>query len=217
MLDEHRCVAKAKSKVKQEPVEVVVADDSKALTVLTLDEKRELKKCEMIIKRGWDTFVDVGNALATIQRNQLYRAEHRTFEAYCRSRWQYGKSQAYRLIGAAEVIAHLSPIGDGLPLPMNEAQVRPLIGLEPEEQLRAWKSALEKAGESGVTARIVRDAVAPFQSAERKNSKPKNRGKSVVARALTHVDEALAALKDEDQARAQAALEKVREVLSAVP
>lgn len=208
-------MAREKKKTKAETVEVVVAGDSMALEALSTDEKRELRKHEAIIKRGWDTFVDVGNALATIQKDRLYRAEHRTFAAYCRNRWQYGKSQAYRLMGAAEVIEHLSPIGDKMLLPMNEAQVRPLIGLEPEEQLSAWKTALEKAGDAGVTAKLVREAVAPFQGRQSKSSKASAQRKPSLARVREHVDEALAALAADEQEQAKACLEKLRELLSA--
>ncbi len=193
------------SKAKLVKVEV----ESKAIELLSSDEKRELKKCETVITQGWETFVEVGRALATIQKNKLYRAEHGTFEAYCRTRWQYAKSQAYRLIGAAEVVDRLSPIGDKSRRPENEAQVRPLLGLEPEEQVKAWKSALETAGDGAVTAKSVRAAAASFQSPKRKASKPRN----PLAQALKLVDEALKALTQKDADSARSALEQLRSLL----
>jgi len=186
---------------------------SQALEALTSDEKRELRKHESVIRRGWETFVDVGNALAQIQKDRLYRGEFKTFAEYCRGRWQYGKSQAYRLMGAAEVIANLSPIGD-IPRPVNEAQVRPLIGLSAEDQLSAWKAAVEKAGENGVTAKLVREAVAPFQPNDKKPSKSPKSKKSARARALGLVDDVITALDANDLDQARACLGKLRDSLA---
>lgn len=200
-----RKAKKAKAKVID-----AAADTSKAIEVLSSEEKKELKKCESVINQGWETFVDVGRALATIQKNRLYRAEHGTFEAYCRSRWQYAKSHVYRLIGAADVIEHLSPIGDKARLPMNEAQVRPLIGLDPEEQVKAWNSALETAGDGTMTAKVVRAAVAPYQSPKRKASKRR----SPMVEALKLVDEALSALSQKDTDSARSTLETLRSLLA---
>ncbi|MHB8521892.1 MAG: hypothetical protein ACYDH9_14180 [Limisphaerales bacterium] len=84
------------------------------------------------IRTGWESFVDVGAALAQIRGQRLYRQHHKTFEAYCRQKWAYGRQYAYRLIGAAEAVGHLSPIGD-IQKPTHESQVRSLIGLAPEE------------------------------------------------------------------------------------
>ena len=50
-------------------------------------------------------------------------------------------------------------IGDN-PGPANEAQVRPLIGLEPEKAKAAWEKAAEKAEEAMITVKLVKEAVA---------------------------------------------------------
>lgn len=52
-----------------------------------------------------------------------------------------GRCYAYRLIAAAKVIDHLSPIGDILP--KNEAQARPLTKLEPFEQTQVWRAFIK--------------------------------------------------------------------------
>jgi len=142
------------------------------LSVLSSGEQKELAACEAVIQKGWQTFVDVGKALARIRDNKLYRAEYDTFEAYCRAKWQYAKSHAYRLIGAAEVFAHLSPIGD-IPSPTHEAQVRPLIGMEPQKAQAVWKKAIEKAGGATVTEKQVRQAVAESVGRLQKRAKRK--------------------------------------------
>jgi hypothetical protein len=126
--------------------------------ILSTAERTDLALCEATIERGWAAFVQVGKALATIRDRRLYREQSRTFEEYCREKWQYAKSHAYRLIGAAEVIRHLSPIGD-IPVPKHEAQVRPLIGLDREKARAAWQIAAKEAGQSTVTQKLVLRAV----------------------------------------------------------
>jgi hypothetical protein len=104
-------------------------------------------------------FFEVAYALLEIRDRKLYRAEFKTFEDYCRIRWEFNRAHAYRLIGAAEVCRTLSPIGD-IPLPENECQVRPLGGLPAKIVEKAWRSAYEKAGKDGkITGALVQKAV----------------------------------------------------------
>ena len=87
--------------------------------LLPVAEAAALARCEATIARGVKTFVEVGAALTEIRDARLYRATHTSFDDYCRERWQFGRSHAYRLIDSAAVVANLSPIGDALPA--NEA------------------------------------------------------------------------------------------------
>jgi len=115
----------------------------------------------MIIGAGWESFVRVGQALTIIRKNRLYRQSFKTFEEYCIRKWQYAKSHAYRLIGAAETMRILSP-NWGHSSPTSEAQVRPLIGLEPEAVKTVWHNAVKAAKGRRVTAKLVREAAKPF-------------------------------------------------------
>lgn len=101
-----------------------------------------LEECEEVIERGLATFVEVGNALLRIRDQRLYRNEYRDFEVYCQTRWALSRSHAYRLIDAATVVGHLSPIGD-----MRESQVRELAPLknDPEALVAVWETAKESA------------------------------------------------------------------------
>ncbi len=63
-----------------------------------------------------------------------------TFEAYCKSKWDFNRAHAYRLMDSARVIEVLSPIGDK---PLNEAQTRPLVNLTADQQREAWQRAVE--------------------------------------------------------------------------
>lgn len=129
--------------------------------LLSASEQRELTDCERVITKGWQTFIEVGRALAQIRNKHLYRQEFPTFEAYCRKKWQYSRVHAHRLIAAAELHTHLLPIGNTPP--QHETQLRPLMGLSKEEAKAAWKKALEAAKGGEVTAQLVKQAVAELK------------------------------------------------------
>ena len=65
-------------------------------------------------------------ALMKIRGKEYYHKvlKFETFEESCRKRWDMSRSYAYRLIGSANVIDVVSPIGDIKPV--TESQVRPL-------------------------------------------------------------------------------------------
>ena len=127
-----------------------VTDVIKSLTDVELST---LDKHEAVIKRGLNTFADVGNALLAIRDGRLYREQHGTFEDYCRERWGMSRIHAHRMIDAARVCDVL-PIGNK---PTSESQARPLARLPAEKQPEAWEAASNKAKEESrpVTARDV--------------------------------------------------------------
>lgn len=71
---------------------------------LTKPEAALLATCEKTIERGINTFVEVGEALAEIRNSKLYRASHKTFEAYCDGKWKFTRQRAYQLIDQAKVV-----------------------------------------------------------------------------------------------------------------
>ena len=79
--------------------------------VLSEAETEELKTCEAIVACGWNTFADVGMALASIRDKELYRVNFTTFEAYCRAKWQYARRYVHHLISAAQLFKHLCASG----------------------------------------------------------------------------------------------------------
>lgn len=115
-----------------------------------------LLECERVIERGLNTFVEVGSALLEIRDSRLYRDSYSTFEDYCRERWGMSKTHSNRLIQSAEVVGHLTPIGV---IPANESQARPLVGLSPDLQVRAWQEAIETAPEGKITGAHVQETV----------------------------------------------------------
>jgi hypothetical protein len=121
-------------------------------------EAHSLDELEQVIADGLKTFVDVGQALARIRDEKLYRATHKTFEAYCRERWDFTRVRAHQLIKAAEVSEN---VNHGLQNPIPERQTRELSKLkEPEQQREAWQEAVDTAPEGKVTAKHVAAVVA---------------------------------------------------------
>lgn len=128
---------------------------------LTEPEQQQLSVLEDTIHRGLETFVQVGSAFAVIRDGRLYRATHRTFEDYCRDRWEMARQQANRLIAAAEAVRNLEPIGSILPT--SESQVRPIAHLEPDDQREVWQQAVDTAPNGKVTAAHVQNVVDEYR------------------------------------------------------
>jgi hypothetical protein len=122
--------------------------------------KSELAKHEAVIERGMRTTIEVGMAMKAIYDQKLYEGQYKTFEAYAKGRWGYGKSRAYQLIEAAEVDLNLSTIVD-CDRPQNESQLREVAKAPPEKQAEVVKKAVEKSAEENrqPTAKDYKEAV----------------------------------------------------------
>jgi hypothetical protein len=134
-------------------------------TASVVPDARRLATLERIIEAGLATFIGVGNALAAIRDERLYRANHTTFERYCKGRWQMGRHNANELIRLAAVAENLGEIS---PKPTIASQVRPLVDLEPEQQREAWKKATETTANptaKQVEAAITKERIDPFADA----------------------------------------------------
>jgi len=136
----------------------------------------ELERLEGVINRNLQSFYEVGLALMKIRDLALYRdvLGFDTFEAYCKQKWDFSRSYAYRLIDSAKVIEIVSPIGDKKP--ETESQARALACLTPEQQREAWQKVIETAPEGKVTAaivkKVVREMIAPKMEAVSEPLKP---------------------------------------------
>lgn len=132
------------------------------MTTYALANSESLDSHESVIADALRSFVDIGHALSAIRDGGLYHdAGFKTFEAYCRARWDFKKSRAYQLIAAAEVVGNVHNCGQGkLSPPSNESHARELAKLDPEEQAAAWEEAVARAPPAGVTARHVAEVVA---------------------------------------------------------
>jgi hypothetical protein len=125
---------------------------------LTSDERERLEQCDRIIAAGLHSSFEVGQALAIVHDEGLYREDYRTFEIYCRKRWQMGRAHAYRLIDAAKVAGQLLCLTN-IPPPICERQIRPLVGLEAQKIAKAWAMAVSFAGGQPVRSCHVNAAI----------------------------------------------------------
>lgn len=124
---------------------------------------QRLAEAEAIIERGLGTFMDVGNALARVRDERLYRGTHGNFEDYCRARWAMSRKRAYDLMSAAETVEALSPIGDILPT--TESQARELTGLPPAVAAEVMQAAAESGKVTAATIRDARQSIQPTRPA----------------------------------------------------
>jgi hypothetical protein len=117
---------------------------------LTLAEKQKLAKCEVIIGKGIKGFLEVADALLEVRDQNLYRVEFNTFQDYCGLKWGFTARHANRLILAGECVANLKSdqlvLSEPAAIPENEAQARPLVRLEPAQQVKAAQIVAKKPG-----------------------------------------------------------------------
>jgi hypothetical protein len=117
---------------------------------LTPAETELLAKCEATIGKGIKSFQEVFGALLIVSDQRLYRADHATFEDYCRIKWDITSRHANRLMLAGGVVKNLK--SDQLvssvtaAIPENEAQARPLTPLTPPQQIEAARIVAKKPG-----------------------------------------------------------------------
>lgn len=135
------------------------------IQLLSSRERMLLAELERRIVSEFSAFHRVGMALAEINERQLYRETHRTFELYCKNLWDMARGTAYRYIAAAEVYENVSKLETNTEepvslLPINEAQVRPLTRLKPEQQAAVWRSVVNTVGpRRKLTASLVNKVV----------------------------------------------------------
>lgn len=143
--------------------EIVVREEP--VKPLSVAEQKRKEQLEGVVVANFQSFVTVGKALAEIRDRKLYRENYPTFERYCKELFDVARGTAYRHIAAAEVVENVSnwrqteniPVLS--PLPLNEAQVRPLTRLRPEQQVAVWQAAVDSAPKGKVTAAHVNKVV----------------------------------------------------------
>jgi hypothetical protein len=144
------------------------------MEILNIEESHELERCEVVIKQGLQTFIEVGEALFIIRDKRLYRREFNTFEDYCQEKWSMPRRHVNRMIAASETIINLGPMGPILP--ESERQVRPLTSLEPEIQKEVWKEVVKQSEETRqpITAAKVQMVVNDWKPVNQEIKEVKN-------------------------------------------
>jgi uncharacterized protein YfcZ (UPF0381/DUF406 family) len=146
------------------------------MKILNIEESHELERCEVVIKQGLQTFIEVGQALMTIKEKRLYRISFKTFEDYCTHKWGMVQQSATRLIRAYETVTNLQSEPMGSLLPESERQVRPLTSLEPEIQKEVWKEVVKQSEETRqpITAAKVQSVVNDWKPVNQEIKEVKN-------------------------------------------
>ncbi|WP_233222828.1 hypothetical protein [Chroococcidiopsis sp. CCALA 051] len=152
----------------------VEAAQVEILEELTHDEERDRHRLELRVERA---FYQAGKALAQLRERRLYRSTHKTFEAYCRDRFNYSRDAAYLKISAAEVYDNIRKFlptnGRQIPMPTTERQLRDIAkaGMEPEVQVDAWIQSVDEAGGKVPSGRIVKGIVEQLKEKPLGNAK----------------------------------------------
>jgi len=165
----------------------LISQDKELIEIpLTESERARFQECEQIVARGFNTFLEVGCALAEIRDNRLYREDYPgwTFDQYCKKIWDLTKTHANRQVSAYHVVnlleskwhqlvsnpeeSKMTPMGaisSDTPkiLPTNERQTRPLTELKSNEDVcKAWFEGVVpqvQDGQKKLTGALVGKAV----------------------------------------------------------
>lgn len=118
----------------------ILADDCGLTDNLPLVTHSSLEELETVIESGKLAYIAVGNALREIRDRKLYRQTHKTFEVYCRERWDLCRSSAYDYIKAANVGTTLQSQGEEAPEDVKAA----LAVVEPPKKVKAQVPEIEE-------------------------------------------------------------------------
>ena len=145
------------------------------LTMIPRDQQR-LAELEEVIERGAVTFFEVGEALREIQKKDLHRGSHKSFEDYCEDRWGFTARRAYQMIECVVVRENLrTMVRTNCPssLPSNERQIRELAALAAEQQRVVWGKVLKSAGDVKlITAKRIKEVASDVAKQQQKPPEP---------------------------------------------
>jgi hypothetical protein len=137
---------------------------SAGIMPLTDPERGRLVECERVISKGLGTFLEVGQALAEIYDNRLYRETHKGFKRYCKDVWGLGKTTAEQKINSYKVVRLLEEKMPAIAGTFsNEFQLRPITRLKgDDDRLKAGSILQEKFNQTPgikLTGAMVNKAV----------------------------------------------------------
>jgi len=130
---------------------------------LTEAQLKQLVRHETIITEHLADSFKIGASLRVIHEEKLYQGD---WDDYCSDKWAFSGSHARRLLEAAhcmEVLKEgLSPNGERVKFPINEAQVRALIEMRKEsgKWVKAWQKVLNDTEGKRITAEKIKEILA---------------------------------------------------------
>ena len=132
----------------------------KPMPAMTPTEKQEYQACIETVRRGMQSFLEAGEALARIRSKQLYREQFPTFEAFAETTFALSGRRLHQIIESFELVRTLKSVSPNTPTPTVEGVVRPLAGLKPADQVASYLEAVAEAGGGVPTPGQVRKAAA---------------------------------------------------------
>jgi hypothetical protein len=152
-------------------------------TETAIIQTSRLRELEADVERHVSSFAAAGRALREIRDEKLYLGDHKTFEAYCKERWGYAKTHAYRLIDASAVVDRMvdktSPTGDKLSTVCTVNHAIELAKAPEDEQADVWEEVVTTTAKP--TAAAIKGVV------ERRKAAGVNQGQAKAETALAEV------------------------------
>ena len=133
---------------------------------LTADQESRFNQLIDEIDAGIDAWRLVGERLFELRENRLYRATHKTFEAFVRDAWGWSRSHAIRALSAPAVaVEYEKRIGKCLqmetkiPQFTNEFSTRPMREVSSEKMDEVSAYLAEHVTDGRITEKVAKQAV----------------------------------------------------------
>lgn len=177
--------------------------ESVVVEPLAFEERAEFieleQKAESAMKQTEDSFREFGGALHQIHERRLYRGQHKTFEAYVRTRWDMPPARAYQIIDARNTFKLLAPIVEIT----TERAARELAPLTDDEKIKAGQELAKS--DAPVTSTRTKSAAMKVSKKKRDmEAARENRAKEKAAKAMATV------LKKEQAKQAKAEKKRIK-------
>ena len=123
-------------------------------------QQRLRERCERLIKYHLRSTIVIALALESVHDRGLWKQPgFDSFGDYVAKNWHYSHARGYQYVDAGEVYRNLVHNCGQLPLPTNEGQIRPMVGLSPEIQVEIWTRVVTSEPTVEITARFVKENV----------------------------------------------------------
>lgn len=134
---------------------------------LTPEQEKRFEALETQIEENYLSGFKLAAALAEIRDKRLYRANYKTFEKYCKERWEYSRSYCERLADMDGVLKDLKDFEKTPSFPKNELQARVFVPLDTDQRIKLIESVEKDTEADNTTASLFikyRNQLFPSQS-----------------------------------------------------
>ncbi len=97
-------------------------------------------------------------------RGLFKRLGFKTIADFGAMQWHYSDARVHQYVNAGGVFRNLVHNCGLLPMPANEGQIRPMVSLEPEDQVEVWSRVVTHTPVDEITAKIVKEYVLAFET-----------------------------------------------------